>query len=134
MSNKDRAIDFINKLEKYITKYNQLNFKVYKTLSKLKYDVGNGNLLTGEIFRIDKKEVNFYISLFYKGDGLWAHELRFPLIQIHFSNLLKWPVDQIYVGVFDYNKVEHEHISFDEGTLKNSLEEVRNVFKLVTNK
>ncbi len=132
-ANISKILKLTNQLADYFTEYkkNKLNF--YDSSNRISFDIGNGNFITGEIFRIDKKGNNFYITLFYKEDEIWENELRFPLFQIYFSNILKCPFDQIFVGVFNYIKLEHEYNSFDENKLNESLSEVKEIFKKIIN-
>jgi len=133
IANSNKMLELMKNLDLYFIDYKKNKFKFCDGSNRISYDVANGNFITGEIFRLDKKKDNYYITLFYKEDEIWANELRFPLIQIYFSNILKWPVDQIYVGIFNYSQIEHEHISYDESALNYSLEEVKDIFKKIYN-
>lgn len=116
---------YYNKLKNYIKEYNSFGFKPIKIMSHLKIDIQHNNFITGEIFRIDKTpEDGYAITLLNRTDEVWAHQLRFRLLQIHYSNVYKCPHDLIKVGVYNFEKEEHEYVSFDDKELKDAWTEI----------
>lgn len=122
--NRDKFEYFIGKLIEYHESYKKLDFTPFKVLGKLNMDIGFDNSLTGEIYRIDKTKTGFAVTLIIRSDGLWKHELRFPLLQRYFSTKLKCSESEIIVGVYNFEKSEHEYVTYDHTTIENAWSEV----------
>jgi len=119
---------YYNKLKNYIKEYNSYGFKSLKIMSHLKIDIQHNNFITGEVFRIDKTPENGYaITLLNRTDEVWAHQLRFRLLQIHYSNLYKCPHDLIKVGIYNFEKEKHEYFSFDDEELREAWAEISGI-------
>lgn len=115
----------IDKFNSYIDSYSKLNFNNLQVNGRLKMDIHHNNFITGEVFRVDKtNEDGYAITLQNRQGIIWAHELRFRLLQIHFSNMYRCPYDIIKVGVYNFQDNEHEYLSFDDFELKQAWEEV----------
>lgn len=126
--NREWKEKLIDKFNCYINSYTKLKLTNVKVNSRLKIDIHHNNFITGEIFRIDKSSENGYIiTIQNRKDEIWAHELRFRLLQIHFSNLYKCPYDLIKVGVYNFENGEHEYVSFDDIELRNAWDETINI-------
>lgn len=135
--NRNNGERLIKKLDKYIIDYQKMGFNYISSQSKLNMDIQHNNFMTGEIFRIDKTpEKGYAITLLIRNDEVWAHQLRFRLLQIHYANVYKCPHDLIKVGIYNFEKEEHEYVSFDDDELRNAwieitkLSEKINQFKL----
>jgi hypothetical protein len=132
--NRDNGERLIKKLDMYIAGYQNLGFDYISSQSRLNMDIQHNNLLTGEIFRIDKTLENGYaITLLNRTDEIWAHQLRFRLLQIHYSNLYKCPHDLVKVGVYNFIKEEHEYVSFDDEELRDAWAEITGISKRLVN-
>ncbi|WP_430972659.1 hypothetical protein [Sunxiuqinia rutila] len=122
----------INKFDSYLNSYSELNFKNIKVNSRLKMDIQHNNSITGEIFRIDQTVDNGYaVTLQNRQDDIWAHEIRFPLIQIHYSNFFRCPYDLVKVGVYNFVQENHEYISFEEDDLNQAWDEILTISRKV---
>jgi hypothetical protein len=118
----------INKFNSYIASYENLKAKNIEVNTRLVMDIHHNNFITGEILRVDKTPENEYlVTIQNRHDEIWGHELRFRLLQIHFSNKYKCPYDSIKVGVYNFQEEEHEYVSFDDGELKLAWDEVVNL-------
>jgi|GEM_PF-4783834 len=127
-TNRQRKVELLNKLDNYIKDYQTQGFEFYDYSIRISVDIRYGNMIGGEIFRYDRVgESGYAITLLDKEDSLWAKELRYPLFQIHFSNLFQCPADNIKVGIYNFEKEVHEYISFDEATLKQTEIEVLHI-------
>jgi len=123
--NREHGELLIKKLRLYIADYSKLGFEYLSSQSRLNIDIQHNNLVTGEVFRLDKTRDNGYaITLLNRTDEVWAHQLRFRLLQIHYSNLYKCPHDLIKVGVYNFEKDVHEYISFDDEELREAWAEI----------
>ena len=116
--NEIKTNSLVENLVDYIDDYTKQNFESVKTLSRLKVDIQHNNNITGEIFRIDKtQEGGYAITVMQREGKFWAHELRFPLLQRHYSNVYNCPFDLVKVGIYNYETKKHEYKSFDEGEI-----------------
>jgi hypothetical protein len=90
--NRDHASELIGKLERYAENYLELGFDYIGSQKHLRIDIKHNNFITGEVFRIDKTpEGGYAVTLMNRTDEIWAHELRYQLMQIHYSNIFKCP-------------------------------------------
>lgn len=118
----------INKFNRYVASYEKLKVENIEVNTRLLLDIRHNNFITGEILRVDKTLENEYlITIQNRKDEIWGHELRFRLLQIHFSDKYKCPYDSIKVGVYNFQEEEHEYVSFDDRELKQAWEEVVNL-------
>jgi len=125
--NRQRRELLLEKLERYISNYNTLGFEYYDYTNRVTIDINHGNVITGEIFRLDKTTDGLVVTLFQNEDSIWIKELRYPLLQIYYSNTLQIPTDKIKVGIYDFAAEKHEYNTFDELTLIQAQNEVRNL-------
>lgn len=126
--NREKGEKLMKKLEKYVSNYSKLGFNYIGSNSRLNIDIQHNNAVTGEVFRIDgTMEGGYAITLLNRTDEIWAHELRFRLLQIHYSNIYKCPYDLVKVGVFNFESGEHEYVSFDEEELKSAWAEITGI-------
>jgi hypothetical protein len=58
-----------------------------------------------------------------RSDDIWATEIRFRILQLHFSNIYRFPYDLIKVGVYNFEECLNEYTSFDETELNLAWEE-----------
>lgn len=117
--------DLERKLYTYVEDYKRQNMQCQKAMCHLKMDISHNNVLTGQIMHIDKTEEGGYaIAIVSREDKIWTHELRFPLLQRHYSNIYQCPFDLVKVGVFNYEKGVHEYTSYDEVTLNSAWDEI----------
>ncbi len=124
-ANNQKQEMLIDKFNNYLDEYNNLNFVNIKTNSRLNIDIQHKNSITGEVFRIDKTPENgFAIALMSRTDDIWVTQLRFPLLQIYYSNYYKCPYDLIKVGIYNFEKEIHEYTSFEELELNHAWEEI----------
>ncbi len=122
----------LNKFKNYAHEYLNLGFENIKTNGRLNINIQHNNFLTGEIFRIDRtSEEGFAITLMNRFDDIWTTELRFPLLQIYFSNYYKCAFDLIKVGVYNFEEEIHEYTSFDELDLNKAWEEIIKISKQI---
>ncbi len=118
----------VNKFNNYIVSYENLKFQNLEVNNRLNIDIEHNNFITGEIFRVDKSQDNgFVVTLQNRKDEIWAHELRFRVLQVHYSNVYRCPYDLVKVGVFNFESGEHEYVSFDDFELKQAWDEVTNL-------
>ncbi len=117
----------MEKLEQYIKSYQLLKLEHYNYSHRVSIDIHHNNFITGEIFRLDKSDKGYVVTLFQKEDKIWMGELRFPLIQIYYSNIFNCPVDDIKVGIYNFEKDAHEYLTFDEYALKSAQDEIYNL-------
>lgn len=118
----------VNKFNRYIASYEKLKVENIGVNTRLLMDIHHNNFLTGEILRIDKTpESEYLVTVQNRQDEIWGHELRFRLLQIHFSNKYKCPYDSIKVGVYNFQSEEHEYLSFDDIELRQAWDEVVNL-------
>lgn len=133
-SNSGKIRKLIDKLHLYFEDYKKQNIEFYDYTNRISIDIQNNNFITGEIFRIDKKNDGGYkIALFSKLDSIWANELRFPLLQIYYSNLFECPTMDIEVGVYNLEKDKHEYLFFDEETLQQAWNEITQISTTLIN-
>lgn len=126
--NREKGEKLMKKLEKYVFSYSKLGFNYIGSNSRLNIDIEHNNSVTGEVFRIDStKEGGYAITLLNRTDEIWAHELRFRLLQIHYSNIYKCPYDLVKVGVFNFEREDHEYVSFDDLELKSAWDEITGI-------
>jgi hypothetical protein len=124
----------LNKFNRYVDAYEKLNFQNLGVNNRLKMNVHHSNFITGEIFRVDKSpDDEYFVTLQNRKDEIWAHELRFRLLQIHYSNLYKCSHELVKVGVYNFEQEEHEYVSFDESELNNAWDEIIKVSASIKN-
>ena len=123
--NRTKGNKLLEALEVYTKSYDSLGFNYLSSQKRIKIDIEHNNFITGEIFRLDETvEGGYAITILQRQDDVWAHELRFKVLQVYFSNYYKCPFDLIKVGVYNVEKGIHEYISFDENELNEAWNEV----------
>lgn len=133
-TNRQKKEGLLLKLDRYIENYNKLGFEFYDCSNRISIDIEHGNIISGEIFRFDRIFGNKYVvTILDKEDSIWAKELRYPLFQIHFSNVFNCPAENIRVGVYDFLNEEHEYITYDELSLKTSQDEIKAISTEINN-
>lgn len=132
--NRQKTESLIQNLIAYDENYTQLNYEFVNSLARIKIDVAHNNYLTGEILRIDRTQDGGYaITLMQRENEVWVNELRFPVIQRYYSNKFNCPWDMVKVGVYNFETMEHEYVTFDEETLRNAWDEVRELSNQINN-
>lgn len=127
-ANSTKISNLVDKLYKYSEDYESLNVNYYDYSNRISVDIQNNNFITGEVFRLDKKVNEGYkVTLFSKEDTIWANELRYPLLQIYYSNIFECPVMDIDVGIYNFSTDTHDYLCFDEKTLKQAWDEVTQI-------
>lgn len=127
-SNNLKKANLLIKLDNYFENYKLLEFEFYDFSNRVTVDIQHGNIISGEIFRYDKIPNNGYaVTLLDRENSIWANQLRFPLFQIHFSNVFNCPADLIKVGVYNFESEVHEYITFDEITLRQAEIEIKHI-------
>lgn len=133
-SNAGKIRVLVDKLYKYFKDYQKQNVNFYDYSNRISLDIQNNNFITGEVFRIDQKNNKGYkITLFSKQDTIWANELRYPLLQIYYSNIFECPVMDIEVGIYNLERDKHEYLCFDEETLQQAWNEVTQISSTIAN-
>lgn len=128
--NRNKGDKLLEALEIYAKSYNSLGFNYISSQKRLKIDIEQNNFLTGEVFRLDETlEGGYAITILQRQDSIWAHELRFKLFQVYFSNVYKCPYDLVKVGVYNVEKGIHEYISFEDNELNDAWSEVLELSK-----
>lgn len=131
-SNNEKRNMLIDKFYNYIHEYSNLQFRNIKTNTNIRINIQHNNVITGEVFRIDATHDNgLAITLMNRADKIWTSELRFPLLQLHYANVYKYPYDLIKVGVYNFENEVHEYISFEERELNQAADEVINLSKKI---
>ncbi|MDD4972086.1 MAG: hypothetical protein PHT07_21885 [Paludibacter sp.] len=123
-ANRIIKVELLEKLERYVEDYEKQKFEFYDYSNRISIDINHGNMISGEIFRFDKTENGFAVTLFHNDDSIWIKELRYPLLQIHFSDKLNCPAEFVKVGVYNFIDEIHEYNTFDELTLHQSWDEI----------
>jgi hypothetical protein len=131
-ANKEKREMLIDKFINYTLEYANLGFRNIKTNTNISINIQHNNTLTGEVFRIDTTNENgLAITLMNRTDDIWASELRFPLLQLYYANIYKYPYDLIKVGVYNFEEEIHEYTSFEEKELNLAAEEVISISKKI---
>jgi hypothetical protein len=123
--NEQKKNDLLGKLKNYIRDYSSLDFSFYDYSNRVSIDILHNNIVSGEVFRLDKTIAGGYaITLLDKDNSIWAKELRYPLLQVHYSNVFNCPTELIKIGVYNFEKESHEYQTFDIQTLDQTWKEV----------
>lgn len=121
---------FINELHKYIYDFEELNNKVFRTKTRIDFDLNYHNILSGEISRIDTNDKNENeIYLIIKEDFEWEKELRFPLFQYFLAQKYKWDYNKVSVGTYCYSTAQHTTKKYSEEEIQKALIEVKKISK-----
>jgi len=89
-------------------------------------------VLSGETFRIDRaRNGEYVITLMWKNQesDIWAHELRFPVLQQFFADEFGVSTNKVKIGIFDFENVSHEYIKFDEEAIEDAMRELNDIIK-----
>lgn len=129
--NRDRTENLILKLIAYHKNYTQLKFLPQKVQGRLNMDIEYNNYLSGEIYRVDKTNDGYAITLMLRQDKIWQNELRFPLLQRFYSDKFECPANKVKIGVYNYEKGIHDYTTYDQSTLNNAWEEMMKISQLV---
>ncbi len=121
---------FIKELHKYAYDFQELGNDVYRTKTRINFDLNYNNILSGEISRIDstsqgKKEIYLVI----KQDYEWESELRFPLFQYFFAHKYNWDYTNVSVGVYCYETSQHTIRKFSDKEIQKALKEIDSISK-----
>jgi hypothetical protein len=86
-------------------------------------------VISGQIPIVNRIDNDTYGVIFFtKEESLWEQELKYPLLQYHFSKTLyKCDLSQIFVGVYSFEDNRHYIQSFDRNTIILALNEVTDI-------
>lgn len=116
---------YIQELNRYVDDFNDLGNEIIDTKVKVSLDIGHNNTLSGEIHRIDMSLNGGYeVYMIIKADYNWEDELRFPLLQHHFSQDLGCSNEEVSVGVYCFEMGEHLVNKYSQDEIEKSLKEV----------
>lgn len=133
ISNKKKLEEHLIGLDKYDQDFRNLNNKAIGFGQHLKMDLNFSNMLTGEIGRVDQKQDGSHeIFLFSKEDFLWEKELRFPLIQYHYSNyIFNIPLNKVRIGIYNFEYKQHTSKVFSKDEVNDAINEVTGLSKKI---
>lgn len=122
--------DFRGRYPLYVNNYEEQKLSFLSFHSKIKFTIDEDNILSGEIFRVDKtKDGGFAVTLFWNNQesSIWANELRFPLLQKFYADKYGVTTDKVQVGIFDFENQSHEYITFDQESIEDALDELSGI-------
>lgn len=120
--------NYLEELNRYVNDFNDLGNDIIDTKVNVSLDIGNDNILSGEVHRIDLSLKGGYeVFTIIKGDYNWEDELRFPLLQHFFSGELGCSYDEISVGVYCFEMGEHVVKKYSQNEIEKALKEVNNI-------
>jgi hypothetical protein len=128
--NLSKINDLYDKYPSYVSNYKKQKLSFLSFHSKIKFTIDEDNILSGEIFRIDKtKNGGFSITLFWNNQEseIWATELRFPLLQKYYADKYGVTTDKVQVGIFNFENQSHEYITFDQESIEDALDELSGI-------
>ncbi|PXY00855.1 hypothetical protein DF185_13230 [Marinifilum breve] len=124
--------ELYDRYPKYELNYQQQNLVFQDFHKNIEFNIAGDFLLTGEIFRIDRTRNGGYaITVVWKNQesDIWAQELRFPVLQKFYADEFGVPTNKVQVGIYDFENVSHEYISFDEESIEDAMKELQNIIK-----
>jgi len=117
---------------KYESDYQQQNFVFQDFHKNIRFNIAGDFILSGEVFRIDRTRNGGYaITLMWKNQesDIWAHELRFPVLQKLFADEFGVSTGKVKVGIFDFENVAHEYITFGKEAIEGAMSELHNIIE-----
>lgn len=124
--------ELYNRYPKYELSYRQQNLIFQDFHKNIAFNIEGDFVLSGEIFRIDKTRHGGYaITVIWKNQesDIWAQELRFPVLQKFYADLFGVSTNKVFVGIYDFENVSHEYITFDEETIEDAMKELQDIIK-----
>ena len=106
--------DLKRQLAAYAMSFEALGHVAVEVQSRLNANPCPNLQVGGEIARLDLVPTGGYaVFLFWKegGDG-WRNQIRFPVVQQHFSSKLAAPLKEITVGVYCVQTMTHQLAKF----------------------
>lgn len=125
--------DYIEHLDNYINDFLILSNEPVKVTDKIELDINFGNVLIGEIHRLDFSVAGGYeVYAFQKTDDDWESELRFPLIQHYYSREMGVAINEIKIGVYNFQLGKHLRKSFNQKDIDNAIAEVDVISEIIS--
>lgn len=128
--NERKLIVFLDYLTTYFDSYDLLGNHANEVGTKINIDLGAGNCICGEVFRVDivvKGTFRYAVYLFIKEEMSWENELRMPLLQQYFSKVYACSLNEVSVGVYCLSTGEHESICFSSKIIARANREIANI-------
>lgn len=127
---------YAEKLEKCAIEFNQSGATVFKVNDRLvvplPQDLNDaGVIVSGEIPRVDLTDDGYTAWLFSKKTEQWEDELRLPVIQFAYAQILGAIEDEIKIGVYDFSQGTQKLFSFPEQQLSIAQNEFHELLKQI---
>lgn len=130
---KRKEIDFyIDRLQHYIENHRYKRFSYVGFIKSLSITIYPEVIVSGEIPIINLTPQGYGIFLFSKKSYPWQNELRFPLIQHHFANVVYGcDSSEIEVGIYCFETDSYESKIFVEAEIENALAETNEMGRII---
>jgi len=132
--NERRLADFLDHLLAYFDSYEELGNHVNEVGTNINIDLGSGNRICGEVFRVDlvvKGNYKYAAYLFVKDDTNWKNELRMPLLQKYFASVYGCSLDQVSIGVYCLATGKHESVCFSAKRISAASKEIQDITSIL---
>lgn len=117
-----------DQVEDYASEFRRHGNSVVEFKTNVSINIESGLQITGEIPRLDLVPQGGYeVLLFPTSTDNWTQELRYPLLQAHFSKKLGAPVEEMSVGIYDVDRARYETTRFTTDEIAAAHEELREI-------
>lgn len=131
-------IPYIHQLEQYATYFNGSGAVVFKVKDNitvpLDLELKNADFrVSGEIPRLDITPDGYTAWLFSNKTVDWENELRLPVIQATYAELLNVEIDDIKINTCDFPQQLQNSYHFTREQITNARQELNTLLKVIQN-
>lgn len=127
---------YIEKLGQYILDFKDAGATVFRVKDILVIPINSefieaGFHISGEIPRLDITPNGYTVWLFSNKPIDWENEIRLPLIQSTYAEILKVEEQEVKVNIYDFMGNEQKSFQFSKSELADAQQELKKMLSLI---
>jgi hypothetical protein len=122
-----------DRLQDYIARYQETGMTNSRIRDRVVLGVNRDLLITGQVPSIELTPDGGYAAVFFAGNppDSWFDDLRYPLVQLHYSKSLGVSLDEVTIGMFGFKSGSYEFAQSNESEIRAALIEVSSVARRI---
>lgn len=133
-TNTDDLSEHVMLLQQYVEEFEKLGNSAIRCRDRIKIELpaklAGSVRVSGEISRVDLTEQGYSVWMIGRGFGDWKEDLRFPVLQGFYADSLAAPIDEVSVGVYDFESGHHESAVFEEAIVISTMSQLEHALSL----
>lgn len=129
-------VEQLERLTAYADSYSHCLGRACHTAYRLNGITPGGNVVAGEVARIDTRveaspgEPYYFAFLFEAQETSWKTDLRMPILQFAVAQDLKCPIHEVAVGVYCHQSAAHLWVRYDDPQVATAVAELDRLVRI----